>query len=82
MFLLLLPGVAGGYSPKALRALYNTISTNFAFTMRRCWRLRIGKILSVQKKNIRAAGLAYSHIVMFSLRIQVKTPKVEEDIAN
>ena len=48
------PGVAGGYSPKALRALYNALSTNFA-----C----IGK-------NIRTTGLAYFHIVMFSLRIQ------------
>ncbi|MBQ1266171.1 MAG: hypothetical protein IIY06_05320, partial [Proteobacteria bacterium] len=50
------PGVAGGCSPKALRALYNALSTNFACI----------------DKNIRTTGLAYFHIVMFSLRIQVQ----------
>ncbi|MBQ1265571.1 MAG: hypothetical protein IIY06_02220, partial [Proteobacteria bacterium] len=53
------PGVAGGYSPKALRALYNALSTNFACI----------------DKNIRTTERAYFHIVMFSLRIQVETSK-------
>ncbi|MBQ1265517.1 MAG: hypothetical protein IIY06_01945, partial [Proteobacteria bacterium] len=58
--------VAGGYSPKALRALYNALSTNFACI----------------DKNIRTTGLAYFHIVMFSLRIQdKKMPRMPPGIA-
>ncbi|MBQ1265945.1 MAG: hypothetical protein IIY06_04150, partial [Proteobacteria bacterium] len=61
-----------GYSPKALRALYNALSTNFACI----------------DKNIRTTGLAYFHIVMFILRIQdiimdmVYRPTIEWGIIN